>query len=382
MRRNQMSDKRLAGASKARLLLSRGIMSNTRSIRLGLAPWVTLVLAIGVVTCRNDDGTRAPTESAPFSPSLTAFTASPAAVTLVGAGDIANCSHHNDTATAKLLDTIAGTVFLTGDNAAPTGGSGDYATCYNPTWGRQKARTYPAAGDVEYLTAGAPGYFSYFGAAAGNPAKGYYSYALGTWHVVVLNSQISMAAGSAQEQWPQADLAANPQQCTLAYWHLPLFYSGATANTRASVKPLWDDLYAAGAEIVLNSHTRNYERFGPQRADATADSAYGIREFIVGTGGLGTWAFGPTAPNSEVRGQVYGVLRLTLDSLRYAWQFVPIAGTKFAERGSGICHAAPIPIAQPGGPYHAEGAVSFNAGASTSPEGFTPLTYAWTFGDG
>src|SRR5690349_6207601 len=123
----------LARALRARLLLSRGTMSNTRSVRLALAPWVTLVLAIGVITCRNDDGSRAPTESAPFSPS---FSVSASAVTLVGAGDIANCSHHNDTSTAKLLDTIPGTVFTTGDNAAPTGGSGDYATCYNPTWGR------------------------------------------------------------------------------------------------------------------------------------------------------------------------------------------------------------------------------------------------------
>ncbi|HXI33814.1 MAG TPA: PKD domain-containing protein, partial [Gemmatimonadales bacterium] len=353
-------------------------MPNTRSARLGLAPFITAILVLAVATCRNDEGARAPTE---LRPPVASVVASPAAVTLVGAGDISSCSHHNDTQTAKLLDTIAGTVFTTGDNAAPSGASTDYTNCYDPTWGRQKARTYPAPGDLEYTTAGAPGYFGYFGAAAGDPTKGYYSYSLGTWHIVVLNSQVSMAAGSAQEQWLKTDLAANPQQCTLAYWHLPLFYSGATANTRSSVKPLWDDLYAAGAEIVLNSHTRNYERFAPQRPDAGADSLFGIREFIVGTGGLGTWAFGPTAPNSEVRGQIYGVLKLTLDSLRYAWQFVPASG-KFTDSGSGTCHAAPVPVANPSGPYSGEGSITFDGSASFSPEGYTPLTYAWTFGDG
>ncbi|HEY6853586.1 MAG TPA: PKD domain-containing protein, partial [Gemmatimonadales bacterium] len=341
--------------------------------------FITALLALAVATCRNDEGARAPTE---LRPPLASFVASPAAVTLVGAGDVSSCSHHNDQSTAKLLDTIPGTVFVTGDNAAPSGSSSDYGNCYDPTWGRQKARTYPAPGDVEYQTTGAAGYFGYFGAAAGDATKGYYSYTLGTWHVVVLNSQLSMALGSAQEQWLKADLAANSQQCTLAYWHLPLFYSGATANTRASVKPLWDDLYAAGAEVVLNSHTRNYERFAPQRPDAVADSTYGIREFIVGTGGLGTWAFGPTAPNSEVRGQVYGVLRLTLDSLRYSWQFVPVTGTKFVESGSGTCHTAPIPVAKPGGPYHGEGSITFDGSTSFSPQGYEPLAYAWTFGDG
>src|SRR2546428_6535705 len=152
-------------------------------------------------------GPAAPTE---LKVPILASVAPPGSVTFVGAGDISLCSHHNDTSTAKLLDTIPGTVFVTGDNVGSPGDSATYANCYNPTWGRHKTRTFPVPGDAEYATAGAAGYYGYFGAAAGDPTKGYYSYDLGAWHVLALDSRTPLAAGSAQALWAHAGLAATP----------------------------------------------------------------------------------------------------------------------------------------------------------------------------
>ena len=333
---------------------------------------VVVAGAIAISTCRENAGSRSLTE--PKVPAL-ASVAPPGSVTFVGAGDISLCSHHNDTSTAKLLDTIPGTVFVTGDNVGPPGDSTTYANCYSPTWGRQKARTYPVPGDAEYATAGAPGYYGYFGAAAGDPAKGYYSYNLGSWHIIALNSAISTAAGSAQELWLKADLGANPSQCTLAYWHLPAFYSG-TSTVRSSVLPLWNDLYAAHADVVLNSHTRNYERFAPQTPATALDTAQGIREFIVGTGGLGTWSFYTIAPNSLVRAQVYGVLKFTLSPGSYSWKFIPIAGTQFSDSGSAACHGPPGPPPPPPPPTP-----SVNAGPDLSTYPGTAVNLSVAFSD-
>src|SRR3989442_162749 len=257
------------------------------------APGASLLLS----TCREDHGPASPTE---LKVPIRASVAPSGSVTFVRAGDISLCSHHNDTSTAKLLDTIPGTVFVTGDNVGSPGDSATYANCYNPTWGRHKTRTFPVPGDAEYATAGAAGYYGYFGAAAGDPTKGYYSYNLGAWHVIALNSATSMAAGSAQELWLKADLAANASQCTVAYWHLPAFYSG-TSTVRSAVLPLWNDLYAARADVVLNSHTRNYERFAPQTPAAVLDTVGGIRQFIVGTGGAGPQAVLPLPPHPPLR---------------------------------------------------------------------------------
>src|SRR5687768_2594641 len=213
-----------------------------------------------------------PTRPGPPEPSATDVT--PAV--LVGAGQIARCDGSNDERTATVLDGIAGTVFALGDNVRASGSLSDYQNCYGSSWGRHRARTRPAPGDLDYQTAGAQGYFAYFGVAAGTAGQGYYSYDAGEWHVVVLNSNIDMAAGSPQETWLRQDLAANPRQCTLAYWHHPRFSSYSTP-VRASVKPLWDALYAAGAEVVLNAHYRLYERFAPANPAGAADAALGIR---------------------------------------------------------------------------------------------------------
>jgi hypothetical protein len=265
----------------------------------------------------------------------------PRTVTLVGAGDIAGCDFNQDRKTAKLLGRISGTVFTLGDNVYNSGTSAEFANCYNPTWGRHKTRTKPAVGNHEYLTSGASGYFNYFGAAAGDPKKGYYSYDRGDWHVIVLNSncsQVPCAAGSAQDTWLRADLANHPNKCTLAYFHAPLYSSGQHGNS-TSVRPFWEALYKANADVVLSGHEHDYERFAPQNPYGAFDSARGIREFVVGTGGTYLRPFGTIKANSVSRNATtHGVLKLTLNSGGYAWKFVPVAGKTFTDSGTASCH--------------------------------------------
>jgi hypothetical protein len=269
----------------------------------------------------------------------------------VGAGDISNCSGSSEEATAKLLDNIPGTVFTLGDNAYPDGTTTQYKDCYDPTWGRHKNRTKPIAGNHDYQTAGAAGYFTYFGAAASpleasckSNCKGYYSYDLGSWHIIALNSEIDHAAGSPQEKWLRADLAGKQSICTLAYWHRPRFSSGASTGNDPSFDPFWQALYDYGADVVLNGHHHSYERFAPQNPTAQADPARGIREFVVGTGGADLYSFSTIQPNSEVHNSnTWGVLKLTLHTTSYDWEFLPIAGQTFSDAGSGNCVNAGSP---------------------------------------
>ena len=266
----------------------------------------------------------------PPAPTPTPVTASTA--TLVGAGDIATCGRSGDEATAALLDHIAGTVFTAGDNAYSDGTAAEFADCFGPSWGRHKARMFPAPGNHDYHVAGAPGYFGYFGDRAGGPG-GYYAYDLGGWRIYSLNSEI---IGDAQVRWLIGDLAANPRACVAAYWHHPLFSSGRHGNDDA-VRPFWDALHAAGAELVINGHDHDYERFAPQTPSGQA-SPTGIREFVVGTGGAGLRPFEGARPNSEVRdSSANGVLKLTLSSAGYRWDFIP-AGGSFVDSGTGSCH--------------------------------------------
>ncbi|MGH7528140.1 MAG: metallophosphoesterase family protein [Gemmatimonadales bacterium] len=264
------------------------------------------------------------------------------AVVVAAAGDIADCSSSGDEATARLLDDLpTATVITLGDNAYEDGSASDFANCYEPSWGRHKARTRPSPGNHEYRSKGAGGYFGYFGASAGDPSKGYYSFNLGEWHIISLNSNISMSAGSAQERWLRADLAASTQRCTLAYWHHPRFSSGTKHGSSSASQPLWQALYDYGAEIALAGHEHNYERFAPQTPTGAADAVAGIRAFVVGTGGRGHYPLGTHEPNSEAsNGTAFGVLKLTLASGTYAWEFVPAAGATYTDSGSGDCHAA------------------------------------------
>jgi len=261
---------------------------------------------------------------------------------LVGAGDIADCTSTDDEATAALLDGIPGTVITLGDNAYESGTDAEFANCYDPSWGRHKARTRPSVGNHDYLTISASGYFGYFGVAAGDPTQGYYSYNLGAWHIIVINSNCSSVggcgAGSPQEQWLRADLAAHPAACTLAYWHHPRFSSGEHGN-HISMRAIWQVLYEADADLVLNGHDHDYERFAPQDPNGVADPARGLREFVVGTGGKNHYAIVTPVANSEVRNDdTFGVLKLTLRPTSYDWAFVPEAGKTFTDSGSGTCH--------------------------------------------
>jgi hypothetical protein len=257
---------------------------------------------------------------------------------LVGAADIADCSSIGDEATSALLDAIAGTVFTAGDNAYENGTLQQFEECYGPSWGRHRTRTRPAPGNHDYLTPGAAAYFAYFGDAAGDPSKGYYSYDLATWHIVVLNTNVDVSAGSPQEQWVRADLAAHPAHCTLAYWHYPRFSSGLGGN-HPEMQPMWQALYDAGAEVVISGHDHDYERFAPQTPSGAPDSADGIREFVVGTGGKSLLDFHNVAPNSRVRNNsTFGVLLLKLYDERYEWEFVPTQQGGFTDAGGGTCH--------------------------------------------
>ncbi len=281
-----------------------------------------------------------------------------AQVTFVGAGDIGDCSLPFAAKTAALLDSIPGTVFTLGDNAYPNGSLSSFLDCFEPTWGRDRDRMHPTIGNHEYHDPHAGAYFAYFGAAAGPPFHGYYSYDVGPWHVVSLNSNCAdghlpsdidvalvsqdfggCGQGSPEERWLRDDLAAHPNQCTLAMWHHPRFSSGYEGSYEG-LSDLWQTLEDGGVDVLLVGHDHDYERFAPQDADGTRDDANGIREFVVGTGGAGLRAFDAVRPNSEVRQHTtHGVLELTLRDGDYDWQFVPVPGEPaFTDSGHGTCH--------------------------------------------
>jgi hypothetical protein len=268
---------------------------------------------------------------------------------LVGAGDIADCGQLSGAAkTAVLLDRVEGTVYTLGDNAYLSGTPQQFADCYAPTWGRHKSRTKPALGNHEYQTAGAKGYYDYFGDAAGKPGQGWYGYDVGAWHVVVLNSNCAQVGGcgrgSKQEKWLREDLAAHPAPCVAAMWHHPRFSSGAEHGDDPEVRDLWKALTDAGADVTVAGHEHVYERFGPQTADGKADPEHGLRQFTVGTGGRELYAWGRIKPNSEVRdNKTFGVLQLTLHPDGYDWKFLPVDGETFTDSGSAKCHPKEVP---------------------------------------
>jgi hypothetical protein len=263
---------------------------------------------------------------------------------LLAAGDISSCTSKGDVATAKILSEYPTAAIATlGDTVYEEGTATQFAQCFDPAWGPYKDRIHPALGNHDYLTANASGYFGYFGAAAGDPTKGYYSYDLGAWHVIVLNSNCSKVSGcglgSPQEQWLKADLAAHPVKCTLAYWHHPRWSDGEHGN-QDQVAALWTDLYNAGADLVLSGHDHDYERFEPLDANGNPDPLKGMREFVVGTGGKNYYPFNTAiASISQTHvADVFGVLKLVLHPTGYDWQFIPEAGKEFTDTGSGVCH--------------------------------------------
>jgi len=278
----------------------------------------------------------------------------------VGAGDIGECGLQHARKTAAIVDTIPGTVFNLGDNAYPDGTLSDYGRCYAPSWGQFKKRTRPVPGNHEYkVDTAAGGYFGYFGVAAHDAPTGWYSYDLGSWHIIVLNSSFEETATlsrvlnrQTQLSWLHNDLAAHPTTCTLAMWHHPRFSSGVVHGNDTLMQAFWQVLYDAGADVILSGHEHNYERFAPQTPDGTADPARGIREFVVGTGGGGYDSLDVTKVtklgNSEVGGVDHGVLKLTLSEGMYHWAFLPSGYTldsastppeySHTDSGTASCH--------------------------------------------
>ncbi|GAC1674515.1 MAG: hypothetical protein PVS2B2_08730 [Candidatus Acidiferrum sp.] len=273
--------------------------------------------------------------------------------TLVGAGDIASCNNlQGAEATAELIEHIPGTVFAAGDLAYDSGTPAEFRNCYGKTWGRFKDRTKPAPGNHEYSGPQATGYFQYWGAQAGEPGKGYYGYDLGDWHIIALNTNCNSqllggcGVGSQEEQWLRKDLAAHPHACILAYGHHALYSSGVlrTHAIHPELRPLWQALYDAHADLVLAGHEHSYERFAPQDPNGHLDTANGIREIVAGTGGKDHDFLGLATENSELRNwDSFGVLKLTLSPGKFAWEFIPVEGALFRDSGSGTCHNLPAP---------------------------------------
>jgi hypothetical protein len=266
---------------------------------------------------------------------------------LLAAGDIGDCEEPGDEATVKLLAQYPeATIAALGDIAYPHGRTSDFERCYERTWGRFKDRTRPAPGNHDYATRHAAGYFAYFGAAAGDPDEGWYSYDVGPWHAVSLNSECRRVGGcdpnDPQALWLVSDLRRNSETCQLAYFHRPPFSSGRYGKPSRNLdrmRVLWRLLYEQGVEIVLVGHEHSYERFAPMGPDGSADPD-GPRLFVVGTGGGNLRDFGgPPLPTTEVRNSnTWGVLKLTLLPTSYEWEFLPAPGSGgFTDSGSGSC---------------------------------------------
>jgi acid phosphatase type 7 len=300
---------------------------------------VVAALASGCTGTPRPGDTSVPTTA----PTTTATAAGQRSTMLLAAGDIASCASGGDERTAALLDTLPGTVLTLGDTVYDDGSAGQFARCYAPSWGRFRDRTYPVPGNHDYQTVGASGYYGFFGARAGQRGKGWYSFDLGGWHLVALNSNCEAVGGcqpgSEQDHWLRADLADHPARCTLAFWHHPRFSSGTTHGSDAAVGGLWVALYQAGADVVLVGHEHNYERFAPLDPLGRVDPARGVREFVVGTGGRSHYPFGSPLPGSQARNSdSFGLLQLQLRPTGYTWRFLPAQGSSFQDSGTGSCH--------------------------------------------
>jgi acid phosphatase type 7 len=269
-----------------------------------------------------------------------ALPASAPAATLIAAGDVASCRSRGDERTERLLRRLRGTVAVLGDSVYEHGSAWQYRNCYAPTWGRHRLRTHPAIGNHEYRTRGGRGYFDYFGRAAGPRGKGWYAYRLGTWQVVVLNTncgRVGCGPRSEQYRWLRGTLRRTQARCTLAYGHHPRFSSAVEGGDRRLI-PLWRLLYAYRAELVLAGHHHHYERFDPRLPGGRTSWGHGVRQFVVGTGGRGGHPpilFAP--PASRARTRSLGVLVLRLLPGRYTWRFVSVAASSFADAGRARC---------------------------------------------
>lgn len=304
---------------------------------------VTLIIAgiaIAMSGCLTDKAAR--------EESVRAALSSEPGVAVYAAGDIADCKNYRpeDSAAARTAALIGtqlahdkdGVVLALGDSTYPVGLPSEFTNCYEPTWGRFKARTYPAPGNHEYYTPEAIGYYGYFGGAAGPGRRGYYSVEIGDWHVISLNSNLKPEEHRKQMEWLKQDLAQHQMHCTLAYWHHPKYSSGGHGNN-TQMDEAWKMLQDAHADLVLSAHDHDYERFAPQDGQGQRDDMYGMRQFVVGTGGARLTPFRFRKANSEVSDNSnYGVLKLKLKARGYEWEFLPVDEGVFSDRGSALCH--------------------------------------------
>jgi hypothetical protein len=311
---------------------------------------ISLVAACGLAVATAG---AAPARSSAVAPVAATLASGPS---LAAAGDIigdctgSSCGYQQTAAVIKSLNPT--TVLALGDISNRSGSASDYTGPFNSSWGAFKAKIRPVPGNHDYGSAGAVNYFNYFGAAA-HPPRGYYSFDVGTWHIIAINSNCSQVggcqAGSAQEKWLKTNLAQHPAACTLAFWHHPRYSSGHGGDN-TSMKAIFQDLYNARADVVLSGHSHDYERFAPQNNASQLDTANGIRQFVVGTGGSFFTGFGTIKPNSLVRNNnTIGVLRMTLGTSSYSWKFVPVAGKTFTDSGTATCHHAARLTARPVG---------------------------------
>ncbi|WP_165794866.1 metallophosphoesterase family protein [Solimicrobium silvestre] len=271
-----------------------------------------------------------------------------ATITVYAAGDIADCRTKKSTArsiaTATLInagiaDDPQAIVLTMGDHTYPVGVQAEFETCYQPSWGKFKDRTYPSPGNHEYYSPNGIGYYQYFGEAAGSQRQSYYSVNKGAWHIISLNSNLNKEDLQTQLDWLAQDLKKNRSACTLAYWHHPVYSSGLHGNNK-HMKPVWEMLMAAKADVILSGHDHHYERFALQNSQGDEDIQTGIREFIVGTGGAKLAPVFWKKSNSEiVNTNTNGVLKLLLKKQGYEWQFLPIEGSSFTDQGSTACHS-------------------------------------------
>lgn len=265
------------------------------------------------------------------------------AVTVLAAGDVARCAAQDDEATAELVESQTGAVVLgLGDLAYPNGAVEDFTRCYEPSWGQFSERTYAVPGNHEYRTSDAAPFFDYFGERAGERGEGWFSLDLGSWHLVALNSNcdhVGCRKGSAQERWLRSDLERHAGQCTLAFWHAPRFSSGARHGGTTSVEDLWQALLDHDVEMLLAGHEHLYERTAPLDAEGKVDRSQGVRTFVVGTGGGQLYELAEPVHGSEVAfSDTHGVLRLTLRSSGYDWEFLPGTPGGSTDAGSAECH--------------------------------------------
>jgi acid phosphatase type 7 len=232
-------------------------------------------------------------------------------------------------------------VLALGDLAYDSGTRAEFQECYDPSWGQFTDRVHPVPGNHEYGTDAAAPYFEYFGSAAGEPAKGWYSLELGEWHILALNSncdEVGCDAGSEQEQWLRAELESSDARCTLAFWHHPRFASGEEHGGTRAVEDLWQALLDHRVELLLSGHEHLYERTAPLDAEGDVDPENGVRQFVVGTGGGNFYDFAGRIAGSEAAiADTAGVLGVTLRADGYDWEFLPVHPDAPSDGGSAEC---------------------------------------------